>query len=175
MKFIERQHPVDKLTKKSFPLNATVTVKNFNSKICDICNFYVIKEAIKSPLKSIRRRFGGKIDNSMFVKPESMEYIPDSDSDSEQDDGEGLSEAAKNLGQGAVLYLQTMKILAIMFFILSVLNIPIYQLYSQGPEASDDSAQRILTQWSFGNFGRKEKTCGWSDVRNQDQTGDSVE
>lgn len=65
----------------------------------------MIKESIKSPLKNIRRKFGGKIDNSMYVKPESMEFVPDSDSDSEDEDGNSLSEASKNIGQGAVLYL----------------------------------------------------------------------
>lgn len=42
MKFIEKQHPIDKLTKKSFSVEERVTVKNFNSKICDICNLYMI-------------------------------------------------------------------------------------------------------------------------------------
>ena len=111
----------------------------------------------------IRAKFGEELGNSKPPKPKSMEFEPSSDSESE-DYGESLTDAAKTLGQGAVLYLQTMKTLAIMFFILSVINIPIYQLYSQGIEHDDESAQRILTQWSFGNFGRQERTCGWSEI-----------
>ena len=53
------------------------------------------------------------------------------ESDSESDDEEkykGLTKAASHAGQGAVLYLQTMKTFAILFMLLSILNAPVYYM-----------------------------------------------
>ena len=52
----------------------------------------------------IRAKFGEELGNSKPPKPKSMEFEPSSDSESE-DYGESLTDAAKTLGQGAVLYL----------------------------------------------------------------------
>jgi hypothetical protein len=64
-----------------------------------------------------------------------MKNIPSSDTSSsgsgQEDDprAKGLTMAAQNLGEGATLYLQSMKTLAIMFTILSVINFPLYFIY----------------------------------------------
>jgi hypothetical protein len=95
VKFIGKSHPIDRRSNKPFKINDSITVKNFYSKLYDLCNIIKLKEALKYPLKLIRIYVGGQIDkNSKYVKPESMEYLPDSDSDSEKTDDGGLSEAA---------------------------------------------------------------------------------
>ena len=68
------------------------------------------------------------------AKPKTMVDVPDSassgNSDDQNDTYKGLSQASMHLGEGAVLYLQTMKTLAIMFFILTAINLPLYFVYS---------------------------------------------
>jgi len=52
-------------------------------------------------------------------------------SESGEDDprAKGLTPAAQHIGEGAILYLQTMKTFSVMFFVLSFINIPIYYAY----------------------------------------------
>ena len=61
----------------------------------------------------------------------------------------GLRKISFVLGEGAVLYLQIMKSLAVMFFLLSVLNIPVYMMYSSASINNDylnlDSGLRFFT------------------------------
>lgn len=60
-----------------------------------------------------------------------MKDVPDSDSDSDANDTfKGLSPAAIYLGEGAIMYLQMMKTLAVLFFLLTIINIPVYMMYS---------------------------------------------
>ena len=61
-----------------------------------------------------------------------MNDLPDTDSSEDNiknDTYKGLSEAAIYLGEGTVLYLQMMKTLSILFFILSIINFPLYIIY----------------------------------------------
>ena len=67
-----------------------------------------------------------------FEKPASLKDIMSSDSsesDEEDPRAKGLTSAAKHIGEGAVLYLQTMKTFAAMFFTLSLINLPVYYAY----------------------------------------------
>lgn len=47
-------------------------------------------------------------------------------------DGEWVTEAARQIGLGPVLYLFTMKALAYLFLVFGVINIPLYMFYSKG-------------------------------------------
>lgn len=71
-----------------------------------------------------------------------MDDVPSSDSnDSEKNDTfKGLSNASIYLGEGAVLYLQTIKTLAILFFILTVINLPVFMMYSEATRNNDYSS-----------------------------------
>ena len=42
----------------------------------------------------------------------------------------GLSPAACHLGRGAVLYIQMLKTLSVMFIVLSLVNVPIFLMYN---------------------------------------------
>jgi hypothetical protein len=53
-------------------------------------------------------------------------YVSDSSSEDE-----ALTNGSKNLGVEGVLYLQIMKTLAVMFFILVILNLPVYYLLQE--------------------------------------------
>ena len=60
--------------------------------------------------------------------------LPDSgsssdDKEEEEEGARGLTITSQCLGDGATLYLQSMKTIAIMFFVLTILNIPIYYVY----------------------------------------------
>ena len=76
------------------------------------------------------KKFKGKNKKS-FVRPKSMAGLPDSDSTQSEEDKEmqGLTIAAVEIGDGAAMYLQSMKTLAIMFLCLTILNLPIYFAY----------------------------------------------
>ena len=69
------------------------------------------------------------------------------------------------LGAGAVLYLQTLKTLTILFFILMVLNIPIYLIYasSTANNAYTDTEEG-LRFFTIGNLGQNNPACGYSTV-----------
>ena len=75
-----------------------------------------------------------------FVRPESMKNMPESDSDSEAEDNEdepkGITQCSLALGDGAALYLQMMKTFTIMFFLLSIVNIPIYIIYANSTQGN---------------------------------------
>jgi hypothetical protein len=94
------------------------------------------------------------------VKPESLQDLPDSDSDStdSEDDGEGingLTVCATKLGDGAALYLQTMKTMMIMFLILSILNIPIFYIYAKGTSHNNYAGllKDTFKYFTIGNLG----------------------
>ena len=56
--------------------------------------------------------------------------LPDSgSSSSEGDEDKGITKTSQALGDGATLYLQMMKTFSIMFFILSLINLPIFIIY----------------------------------------------
>lgn len=67
-------------------------------------------------------------------KPPTLQEMPDSGSSTSEDEEEcgfmGLTAAGAHLGVGAILYLQTMKTMTMLFFVLTILNLPVYFLYS---------------------------------------------
>ena len=95
-----------------------------------------------------------------------MEEFPTSNSDSSEEAGDGgLTDASVNIGHGALLYLQTMKTFAIMFGILSLINLPVYLICARNTENNDfNKIQNLFVYWSIGNLGRPDFYCGHSEI-----------
>lgn len=92
-----------------------------------------------------------------------MSDVPTS-SDSSDTDTEDeyckLPLSTRYLGQSSILYLQTMKSLAVLFFILSLINIPIYYLYySNTLNISSEDIQELFYYFSMGNLAYKQLLC----------------
>jgi hypothetical protein len=124
-------HPVNPISKQKFSLLERLTVKDFGYKLIDCLFCYQIKEACKSCCKYCRKiELRGT--SPRVKKPKILNDLPETDSEesSEGDDEKyaGLSAAGSHMGTGAVLYFQMMKGFAILFFILTVLNMPIYMI-----------------------------------------------
>ena len=73
----------------------------------------------------------------------------------------GITQASLKIGAGAVLYLQTLKTLAILFFILMLINLPIYIMYasSTNNNAYTDTEEG-LRFFTIGNLGQMNPSCG---------------
>ena len=102
------------------------------------------------------------------VRPQTLkdELEPESDLSSDEEGSvNGLRKISFVLGEGAVLYLQIMKSLAVMFFILSVINIPVYLMYSSASTNNDylnlDSGLRFFT---VGNLAQRNSACGTTEI-----------
>jgi len=84
-----------------------------------------------------------------------MNDLPDSASESSGDEDEGgfggLTSAGAHLGIGAVLYLQIMKTFAILFFFLTLLNLPVYALYSSN--TLDNNYKNFFGGYPFFSLG----------------------
>ena len=84
-----------------------------------------------------------------------MADVPSTDSsDSEIGDSfKGLSSASRHLGEGATLYLQTMQTLAILFFVLALINIPVFIIYSGSTRNNNYSKMdEIFKYFTLGNL-----------------------
>lgn len=78
----------------------------------------------------------------------------DSSDTDQEDEYWNLPTSTRHLGQSSILYLQTMKSLAILFFILSFINLPMYYLYySNTLSINIDDIQELLYYFSMGNMG----------------------
>ena len=87
-----------------------------------------------------------------------MRDMPDSDSDvSEEGPFKGLNDAAMYIGEGPILFLQIMKTFSILFTVLSLINAPIFWIYSAANETNAiDSI--LLNDWyslTAGTLGHK--------------------
>lgn len=120
---------------KKFEVMQNITVKNFLLKLVGLdCIFSCYKSWKKFNLKKwmSKKKLKKERDKRIEEKPDSLADIPSTDS-SDSDIGDsfkGLSSASKYLGEGATLYLQTMKTLFILFLILTIINIPVYVIYN---------------------------------------------
>ena len=100
-----------------------------------------------------------------------MADVPSSDSeDSEKNDTfKGLSNASIHLGEGAILYLQTVKTLAILFFILSLINIPIMLMYANSTYGNQyEKIDQVFKYFTLGNIGQTYSVCGYTSVEFKD-------
>lgn len=82
-----------------------------------------------------------------------------------------ISAMSQEIGVGPTLFLMSAKSLAILFFVLTIINIPCYVFYfgSSADSASIKTPQDLFNALSLGNIGQAAHAC---DVVNwaQDQT-----
>lgn len=169
VKIIEKFHPLDPETKKKFSVKDRVTVKDYCAKLSDACFCYAFGKFISRWSKKISKRHRGQ--TQKIEKPPSLIELPDSQSSSEsteeiEEGGRGLTITARFLGDGSALYLQTMKTFAIMFAILSVLNLPLYLIYQNATADNNFSDINSMFQYfTIGNIGRPNLFCAHSDLK----------
>lgn len=91
-----------------------------------------------------------------MAKPQSMNDVPTSSDSSDtdlEDEYWKLPTSTRYLGQSSILYLQTMKSLAILFFILSLINLPLFYLYySNTTHIDTEDIQELFYFFSMGNM-----------------------
>ena len=85
-----------------------------------------------------------------------MKDVPDSDSDSEANDTfKGLSSASICLGEGAVMYLQMMKTFAVLFLMLTILNIPLFYMYASMTDDNNyTNLNEVFQYFTLGNIAK---------------------
>lgn len=164
IKFIEQYHPVHPLTKERFNFGQRVTVNDYAIKLWDPCSLYVLVAQCKKACGKYYKLSRGGVDDHKGARPDSLKDLPDSPSDSSELEDEvgfgGLTAAGSHLGVGAILYLQTMKTFALLFFILTILNLPVYFIYSQTTARNDYSDLNTVFQYfTFGNLGGTNRAC----------------
>jgi hypothetical protein len=164
VRYIAQNHPVHPITKQKFALGQRITVNDYATKLLDPCLLHVGLRVCKRVAKKYYKLSRGDTDERKIPRPETLMDLPDSESESSELEDEvgfgGLTAAGAHLGVGAILYLQTMKTFCVLFFILTVLNLPVYFLYSQTTLGNDYSSLDIAFQFfTFGNFGRIKKDC----------------
>ena len=74
-----------------------------------------------------------------------------------------IPDLLKDIGLGASIYLLTLKAFAFLFIGLSILNIPVLWLYSNGPEAERLNTN-IFTSFMMGNIGESGPICNRMDL-----------
>lgn len=123
-------HPCDPETYEKLNVMEGVSVSRFGLKMVDAIGCLYLLQLVKRFTKWMKSTFGKK-EKVLFHKPDTMQDVPDSDSDSEANDTfKGLSTCAINLGEGAILYLQMMKTLSVLFLVLTIINLPVYMMYT---------------------------------------------
>ena len=136
MKLISTLHPVDPMTKQRFSFKDRITIKDYRAKLSDACFCYAIGQKIIQFKRWLAHKLKGpKL--KKFEKPESMQDLPSSNSSCSDEDDNTISECSQALGDGAALYLQMMYTFIIMFFILTLINLPIYIIYESNTNGND--------------------------------------
>ena len=102
-------------------------------------------------------------------KPISLKMIPSSDEESSLEEGvhagRGISVCAQTLSESAVLYLQSMKTFAIMFFILTIINMPVLLVYKNTTKENDYlDLKKFFGYFTIGNLGQTDSRCDWTQV-----------
>lgn len=103
------------------------------------------------------------------MRPESLSQYPSSDTSgtSEEDNpnAQGLTLAAQTLSEGATMYLQSMKTFAIMFTVLSFINIPVFYIYQSSTKHNNlGSLEHAFKYYTIGNLGQTDNVCQHSDI-----------
>ena len=169
---IVRNYPVDPFTQKSFDIRDRITVKDYITKVTDIFRLYQFRQFFEKCVRNYQKKYkettlkrDSEIRNSV-EKPKTLEEFPTSNSDSSEAAGDGgLTDASVNIGHGALLYLQTMKTLAIMFGILSLINLPVYLICARNTENNNlNEIGNLFVYWSVGNLGRPDFFCDNSEI-----------
>ena len=143
----------------------------------DICYCLILYEYCLKVKRVIRRRFW-KVEKQKFEKPAHLKELDGDDDDSASESGSsssdedagqgGLTVAAQHVGEGAALYLQSMKTIAIMFTVLTIVNIPILYMYSsQTSGISENNYENwtdLFKYFTIGNLGQTDSECDYSQV-----------
>ena len=133
-KFIDFNHPVDPHLGVKFPVSDSITVKSHTFKLFDAFGCIRVLEKFSK----MKDRFFNKLFKKPKKKlqtPSSMGDLPDSDSGGEEEGPfKGLTDSAMYIGEGPILYLQIVKSFAIMFFVLGLINVPCFWIYSRANE-----------------------------------------
>ena len=164
-KMISTLHPTDPETLEKLDVQDDITVNKYGLKLIDAIGCLYCLDICKRCLKLCKGLFAKK-QKKFYVKPETMKDVPDSDSDSEANDTfKGLSSASIYLGEGAVMYLQMMKTFAVLFFILTIINIPIFLMFSSTTVDNNYLALNQAFQYfTIGNIGKGNDVCSYSNV-----------
>ena len=180
MKFIAKNHPVDDSNPKDikmFSILERITVKDYYFRLMSMCGCYRAYRKAKRKQKEFHDHERGKQKKrfSLAIRPEESVEQPIQkrddayDSEISNDEGHeetqinGITEASLKLGAGPVLYLQILKTLSILFFILVTINMPIYLLYAKSTanNAYTDTEEG-LRFFTIGNLGQSNPGCGHS-------------
>ena len=166
---IIKNHPADPETHEKLSIEDSITVSRYGFKLVDAIGCLKCVSVAKVCFKSCKGTFWKK-NRKFYLKPDSMKDVPDSESDSAANDTfKGLSPASIHLGEGAVLYLQMMKTFAILFFMLTILNIPVFLMYSSMTVDNDYmSVQKAWQYFTLGNIGKGNNICGYSNIEYSD-------
>ena len=143
-------------------------MKDFDEKLADFLYFYFIKKKCRQCYRYCKKKLKGE-PLQRFERPESLKDLPESSSsssDSGDDNGDvqGLTTCFTKIGYGAALYLQTMKTLMILFFILTFLNIPIFAMYASNTEHNNywNVYSSTFKLFTVGNLGQTNLRCGYT-------------
>lgn len=94
MRVVCTQHPVDSETKQRFSFNDRTTVKDYMSKLSDVCFCYALGQYYTQLRKCLRKKYGKSHLKKKFERPDSMIDLPESNSDSvdtEEQQAKGLT------------------------------------------------------------------------------------
>ena len=169
VKFISANHPVHPLTKERFQMTDRVTVSSYHLKLCDACGCQRAGSACWRCCRAytrfaLRGGLAGRRAEKK-VKPESSRPAgEDSTSESSEFEDEagfgGLAAAGAHIGIGAGLYLQMMRTFALLFFLLTILNIPVYMMYAGATLHNDYfDLGRGFSFFAVGNVAQTNKVC----------------
>ena len=158
-------HPTDPETYEKLDLRDNITVNKYSLKLVDAIGCLYCFGVCKKCLKFCKSLFSKK-EKKFILKPDTMKDVPDSDSDSEANDTfKGLSSASIYLGEGAVMYLQMMKTFAVLFFILTLINLPIFLMFSSTTADNNYFAPKEAFQYfTIGNIGKGNDVCSYSNI-----------
>lgn len=70
-----------------------------------------------------------------------------------------VSPLAKEIGLGPSMFLMSTKALSILFFFLTILNLPVYLFYYQSNDYAVQSTIDFFPKVSLGNIGQAENAC----------------
>lgn len=168
-------HPTEPFSNEKLSLLDDMSVHKYFSKMCMCCdcsrNLRLMRKC------KIKRIFFGKDQAKIRVdKPDTMADVPSTDSNSEINDSfNGLSSASQHLGEGALLYLQTMKTLAFLFLCLTIINAPLLFMYSNSTNSIEYGDSTSTMQYmTIGNIAKPNHLCEYTRLDFTDEAGEVI-
>lgn len=145
------------MTGEKFDFWESITVADYYLKLVDACGCLSCYKCFTSCSNKVGKLVSKKKDKGL-IKPDSMKDVPDGDA---ADSFQGLTKAAIYLGEGPVLYLQIIKTLAILCTLLTLINVPLFFMYSStaGSRVNIFSFDSLFEHFSLGNVGFHAPVC----------------